>query len=295
MTADVKPYLVPLDETVAWEPWYVMSDGGWELLTDEIDGWDPGIDLHLARRVRVDRNRLRRDTGIDLADVGLSVSWTSSSTGMTDAVSPIAFGQDDIALADAHLPGERLSGVLELRTTLCLIRRPSTAVAGVASIPGSVLAERLSRVELESRSSMFPIHELDFAATRLSRTASWHLESSTDLLMPFYGTFRVLVNSRDTELSGAVARGGKDKRQQALLDELEAGVAMLMFEIALNLREELAEREDWPTDTVGDVLSRLLEQSDLNLAVPPAPQDLSTFRTQLAGAVRNAGSGRVFK
>lgn len=295
MPADVKPYLVPIDETVVWEPWFYVSDEGWAPLPDEIDGWDPGIDLHVTRRVRVDPIRLRQETGIGVENVALSVSWISSSTGMTDAIQPVGLGPDGVAVVDAVLLGERLSGVLAIRSAICLARRPAAFAAGVASTPGSVLTEHLSRVVLENKASMFPIHELDFAATRLSPTASWHLESSTDLSAPFYGVFRVLINSRDSELSAAVARGGKDKRQQALLDELEAGVAMLLLEIALNLREELMERSDWPAETVGDVLVRMLDGSGLNLVVPPAAQDLSTFRTQIAGAVRNSGWGRVFR
>ena len=295
MPADVKPYLVPLDETVVWEPWFYLSDDGWAPLPDEIDGWDPGIDLHVTRRVRVDPARLGQETGIGVENVALALSWTSSSTGMTDAVPPVVLGADGVAVIDAVLLGERLSGILAIRSTICLARRPATFTVGVASIPGSVLAEHMSQVVLESKSSMFPIHELDFAGTRLSPTASWHLESSTDLLAPFYGVFRVLINSRDTELSAAVVRGGKDKRQQALLDELEAGMAMLLLEMALNLREELMERSEWPAETVGDVLLRTLDASGLSLSVPPAAQDLSTFRTQIAGAVRHAGRGRVFR
>jgi hypothetical protein len=249
----------------------------------------------VTRRVRVDPARLGQETGIRVEEVVLSVSWTSSSTGMTDATQPVVFTADGVAVIDAVMLGERLSGVLTIRSAICLVRQPGAFTAGVASIPGSVLAEDMSQVLLETKSSMFPVHELDFAATRLSPDASWHLESSTDLLAPFYGVFRVLINSRDKELSAAVARGGKDKRQQALLDELETGIAMLLLEIGLNLRDELMERSEWPPETVGDVLLRMLENSGLNLAVPPAAQDLSSFRTQIAGAVRHAGQGRVFR
>src|SRR5690606_38919204 len=114
------------------------------------------------------------------------------------------------------------------------------------------------------------VHEIDFSHTRLSPTASWHLETSTDLTAPFYGTYRVLINKLDRELRAAVTRGAKDKRQQALLDELQAGVAELLLEIALHLRTELAEREEWPPDSVGDVLSRTLAASPLHVVTPPS-------------------------
>src|SRR5262245_7725593 len=148
MPADVKPYLVPLNETVVWEPWFYRSDDGWAPLPDEIDGWDPGIDLHVTRRVRVDPVRLGQETGIGAENVALPLSWTSSSKGMTDAGQPVGFGSDGVAVIDAVLLGERLSGILAIRSTICLARPPATFTAGVASIPGSILAEHLSQVVL---------------------------------------------------------------------------------------------------------------------------------------------------
>jgi hypothetical protein len=140
---------------------------------------------------------------------------------------------------------------------------------------------------------MFAIHEIDFANTRLSPNASWHLESRMDLGLPFYGTFRILINKRDSELSSAAARGAKDRRQQALLDELEAGVTAILLELAIDMRTELAEQE-WPLDSVGDVLGRILDASGLADVALPAAHDLPDFRTHLAGAIRAMGRGRLF-
>ncbi|GAA4923870.1 hypothetical protein HD597_011206 [Nonomuraea thailandensis] len=295
MPADVRPYLVPRPGTVVWEPWYLLDADKWSLLPDEIDGWDPGTDLRAARRVRVDVARFVQETGLDLADVVLVVSWTSSTTDMTEAASAVRFDSNGMASVDATLVGERLSGTLSLRSTISLAGTAVGQGVGVASVPGSVLAEHVQRVVLETMSSMFPVHEIDFAYTRLSPTASWHLEASTDLTAPFYGTFRVLINKRDRELRAAVARGAKDRRQQALLDELQAGVAALLLELGLHLRAELAERDEWPPDSVGDVLARTISVSPLHLVTPPSPVDLAEFRTQISGAVRNLGRGRIFQ
>jgi hypothetical protein len=245
--------------------------------------------------VIVDAERFARETGLDLQDVGLSVSWTSSTTTMTDAAPPVFFDLSGAAIVDLLLVGERVSGVVTLRTTVSLLRLTSRQMTGVAAIPGSILAEDVRRVVLEKNSAMFPVHVIDFAHTRLSPTASWHLETSTDLAAPFYGTFRVLINERDRELGGAVVRGAKDKRQQALVDELHAGVAAMLLELALHLSEELREREQWPADSVGDVLARTLAVSPLSGSAPPSAVDLAEFRTQIAGAVRDHGRGRAFK
>ncbi|MEU8003157.1 hypothetical protein AB0B66_18520 [Catellatospora sp. NPDC049111] len=273
----------------------LLESSQWSPLPEAVDGWDPGTDLHVGRRVRVDPERFRQETGLELADVALAVSWTSSTTQMTEAAPPVRFDAGGTAVADTTLVGDRLSGVLSLRSTVSLVRPPVERAVAVAAVPGSVLAEQVQRVVLENVSSMFPVHEIDFAHTWLSPTASWHLETSVDLTAPFYGTFRVLINKRDSELSSAVSRGAKDKRQQALLDELQAGVAALLLELALHLHAELAERDDWPLDSVGDVLSRTVAASPLSIVVPPSPAELATVRTQISGAVRNLGRGRIFQ
>jgi hypothetical protein len=295
MPADVLPYLVPRPGTVTWEPWLLYDGDDWTPMPDAVDGWDPGTDLRVMRRAHVDADRLTQETGLDIADVALAVSWTSSTTDMTEAVAPVPFGVGGLAVADVPLIGERVSGVLTLRSTVSVIRQPRRRALGVASIVGSVLVQDTQRVVLENVSSMFPVHEIDFAHTRLSPTASWHLETTADLTAPFYGTFRVLINSQDRELCGAVMRGARDKRQQALLDELQAGVASLLLELALHMRDEIGERDEWPVDSVGDVLARTLHSSPLAVAVPPSPQDLADYRTQISGAVRNAGKGRIFR
>ncbi|WP_051760522.1 hypothetical protein [Herbidospora cretacea] len=295
MPADVRPYLVPRSGTVVWEPWFLLDAQEWKSLPSTIDGWDPGTDLRAARRVRVDVARFVQETGLDLADVAVTLSWTSSTTDMTEAAPPAYFDLTGAAVVDATLKGERLSGTLSLRSTISLVRPSFDRGAGVATAPGSVLADEVQRVVLESMSSMFPVHEIDFSHTRLSPTASWHLETSTDLSAPFYGSFRVLLNKRDRELRAAVTRGTRDRRQQALLDELQAGIAMLLLELALHLRAELMERDEWPPDSVGDVLGRTLAASPLHSLAPPSAVDLAEFRTQIAGATRNLGRGRIFQ
>jgi len=295
MPPDVRPYLVPHPGTIVWEPWFLLDSEEWRSLPDAIDGWDPGTDLRATRRVRVDVVRFTQETGLDLADVALSVSWTSSTTDMIEAAPAETFDPNGTALIDMTLVGERLSGTLSLRSSISLIRPSIGRRVGVAAVPGSVLADHVQRVVLEGMSSMFPVHEIDFSHTWLSPTASWHLETNTDLTAPFYGTFRVLINKRDRELRTAVARGAKDRRQQALLDELQAGVAALLLELALHLRSELAEREEWPPDSVGDVLARTLAASPLHVDAPPAAVDLADLRTQISGAVRNLGRGRIFQ
>jgi hypothetical protein len=294
MAGEVRPYLIPTPSAVNWGAWHLLDAGAWVPLTAAMEGWDSGTDLRIARTVVVDRSQFETQTGLPLDAVALSVSWTSSTTGMTEAAPAARFNPKNQAVGDALLVGERLSGSVNLRTTIALATAVANPAPGVASVPGSVLAEDQFRIALEDVSPMFPVHALDFANTRLSTSASWHLETTTDLSAPFYASFRVLINARDKELSNAVARGAKDGRQQALLDELQAGVAVQLLELALMLRSELSDRDEWPEDSTGDVLQRTLASSMLDLTAPPAAHDMAAFRTLVAGAVRNAGKGRMF-
>jgi hypothetical protein len=294
MAADVRPYLVPSKDTVTWGQIELLEGDAWAALPESVEGWDSGTDLRVRRRVQIDVARLRDEAGLDARAVAVTLSWTSSTTSMTEAARPVLLTIDGVAAIETLIAGDRVSGTLELRTTLSVIRPSGDSPPGVARIPGSVLAEQTQRVSLENSGAMFPVAEIDFARTRLSADASWYLETTTELLAPFFGTFRLLINKRDAELSGAVARGAKDKRQQALLDELETGVASLLLELAVHLREDLSERELWPPDSVGDVLLRTLTTSDLAAERAPSAHDLADFRSRLAGSVRRAGTGRRF-
>ena len=91
-----------------------------------------------------------------------------------------------------------------------------------------------------------------------------------------------------------MTRGAKDRRQQSLIDELESGLAVLLLEIAVQMRAELLEREEWPADTVGDVLWRIIDSAGVSLEAPSTPEELADFRTALSGAARSMGKGRGF-
>jgi hypothetical protein len=298
MPADVRPYLVPSVDAVVWGPWLLQDGDEVVELPEAIDGWDSGTDLWLSRTVTVDQQRLRVETQLP-QEVGLVVtaSWTSSTSGMSEAAIPVPVVDSDPVTLRAVLPGDRIGGVLGIRTTLATASAPRTWVPGIAHSPGSILAENKRQVALEGTLSMFPVHGIDFSHTSLDPDASWHLESSADLHAPFLGAFRLLLNRLDGELMKAVERGAKSSRQQALVDELAHGVGVLLLELALTHREDLDDRENWPPDSVGDVLSRMLARAVVggHISASVGLQDLSQLRTAVAGAVRAAGQGRRFE
>lgn len=293
MAHDVLPYLTPDSDTVVWGDWMLKGDDSIQKLPAALEGWEPGTDVHLSRSVTIDVPRLSAQCGLRAEDLALVVAWTSSTTGMTEAADPIPITSRLLSL-DVVLRGARISGTLEIRTSVCLISVPRDSQQGAARWPGSVLVDHRHKLALEPEGAQFPITALDFARSIHPAEASWHLETSTDLEAPFSGTFRLLLNTRDTELRRSVERQNHDARQRALLDELEGGVATVLLEIALGSAAELSQRAEWPEGSVGDVLQRLLLASGLRESEIMAVLDPALRRTRLNAAVQRLGQGRLF-
>jgi hypothetical protein len=297
MHGDVLPYLVPAQDAVRFSPWQRLDGEGWSELPDRMPDWDSDTDLSIWREAVIDLERVRGQCGLP-ADTALALttSWTSSSTAMSRSAEPIPVTRSGPVTLACVMTGDRIAGVVTIRTTLTLAQPPTIRRPGTAWFPGSVLFEDRQTIALEATDPPFPMHEIDFSRTRLDPDASWHLETTTELTAPFLGTFLLLLNTRDKELIDAVARGRKDRRQEALVEELEHGVGALLLELALHLRTELDEREEWPAGTVGNVLTRILDGSARSTSLHPAsgPHDLTEVRTMLYGTARAAGRGRRF-
>jgi hypothetical protein len=299
MPNSVRPYLLPSADAITFGKWQLFDADSHTSLPDVLTDWDPGMELRLSREVAVDLELICASTLLgEGASFALTVSWTSSGIAMKDSAPPVLVDRSGPIELNVSLPAERLTGVVTLRTTMTLVNSAASPKPGIAQTPGAILAEDYDRLSLHDESGFFPVHQIDFAGSRLDPNASWHLETTTDLNAPFLGSFLLLLNQRDTELATAVARGGpKNQRQQLLVDDLEHGVAALLLELAALHDVELAEREIWPEGTVGDALTRVLEQGRRSGAVPAptGPHDLALSRTRIDGTIRASGRGRQLR
>ena len=295
MTRGAKPYLVP-EAGVVLGPWTVAGAEGWEPLGDQVEGWDTGTDITIRREVSVDMRAVKGACGVpDTVPLFVTASWTSSSTLMSDVAVAVPLPPSGQVVLEAVLPGERVGGTLELRTTVA-IAADWQAPAGVAGVAGAVLAEHTCKLALEGTGSLFPVSVVDFTHTGFDNDASWQLDSSVDLEAPFLGRFLLSINSRDTELVAAISAPARNARQEALVSALHHEVAQLMLRIAqdVNIDEPLQD-VDWPAESVGDVLCRTLNASDLlHPTSATDPADLSLRRSQIEGSTRRAGHGRAF-
>jgi hypothetical protein len=295
MPSDTRPYFVPDPNSITWQTWNLVDSGVSIDLPDFIEGWQPGDDLQIARSFAIDLDAVERETRRTASDLVLVLSWASSTTGMRGSSPPASIPKSGIGTLEALLPGERIGGVLTLRSAVVLKHTDAgSAPLGSAHIPGSVMAEEHRSLVLEREGRMFPIHKVDFSRTPYAPDASWHLEVDGGLETPYLASLMLLINSRDTAMCRAIAGDLKNEPETLIYQNLEEGVASLLIELALRNRDELDSRS-WPVDSVGDVLKRTLASTGLVDAATIFDTHPSDFRTAIAGAVRKSGHGRMFQ
>jgi hypothetical protein len=292
VATDAKPYLVPGAETCGFHDWEVLRQGEWSALPDALDDWAPGTDLSLRRVINLDIGAAREQMRLPASSpLNVAVSWLESKYGMRGEVARLRLEASGAQSLEVTLPGDEIGGVLSIRTTLSL-GESWQAPPGVAAWAGSIVQDDVVRIRLQGTAGLFPVSIVDFAHTHHDPDASWHLVSSTELEAPFLGKFLLQINSRDTELVSAIGAVKRDGRQQLLLEELHHQVARVMMQVARQAQQqhELLERDDWPADSVGDVLSRLLLSAGLDETM--TDNDWAEMNTAFSAAARRAGYGR---
>lgn len=287
---DARPYAVPMPSRISFSGW---SRPEGEPLGEYVEGWDPHSDIELQQTVAADLVGIATDSGLS-ADTRfrVNVSCTSSDTGMSEALwnGPISSLQE----LRVSLPGSRIGGVVQIKTTITLGHANPDTRPGIATKAGSVVGEHIHSVRLAGNAPMFPVSVVDFAATSFGPYASWHLETSDDLEAQFLGTFLLLINERDTDLLKAIAASRPTAAQQVLVEWMEADIAEVMLETALRA-VEVVELGDYPPDSVGEVLSRYVRMAELQgVGASILREDASTRRSRLLSVVRAAGLGRAF-
>ncbi len=227
--------------------------------------------------------------------LGLTVSWMSDASKIRRHVfkKVIIEPRNEIT---ARLPGTEIGGTVHITTALVLLDDNEDALPGAPRHRGSILARDSVATTLEGDGSMFPMAVVDFAGKVYDNDASWHVETTTALDANFSSTFQVMINERDVHLIRAIETEKPTREQQALLDELSAGVMQTVIELAyaLKSRGELT-TDDYADGTVGDVLRGILIQTgDMNLADMSDPSSLSIRRSTFQGVARRISAGRMF-
>ncbi|PYY42577.1 hypothetical protein DEJ03_14475 [Curtobacterium sp. MCLR17_043] len=287
---------MPSSESWRVGEWQLLRDGGWQALPDVLEDWDADTALHVRQIIDVDREVIVEQSGLDLgATLVVTASWSSSSNQMTDLIDRVPVTERVVTL-EATLPQGRIGGVLTITTSLALGATGNTGAVAAPKEPGSVLLDSTTTVALQGDGAMFPVAVIDFAATPFDVESSWVLEVSSDLEAPFLGVFQLLVNERDEELVRAITRPSSDASDRQLVFALEEGVAGVLAEAALAVRNELRDGGAWEPGTVGSVLNSMLDDVESRgLSLPGSgPEAISDFKSRLSGVVRSLGYGRSF-
>lgn len=291
------PYLTPPAETVEMLPWFRADAEEQRPLEPLLPDWTPGADIRLTRVVGIDLHAVRKaarlDNGVTL---GLVVSWISNSTKIRRRCF-LKENPDSRQVIEVLLPGDEIGGTLELDTSLVVIEYPGVPIPGVAHLPGSILLRDSQKIILEGDGSSFPMAVVDFNHTRYNPSASWHLETTTNIDANFSATFQVLINSKDEKLVKSIEADRPTKEQAVLLQGLSSGVMEVLLDLAYALDHDgtlnsVAPQED---GTVGSVLQGLIiHTGSVDLGDFSDPGNSSFRKSQLQGMARDIAAGRVF-
>ncbi|MFD4727968.1 hypothetical protein ACFWNW_23095 [Streptomyces seoulensis] len=262
MTRRVLPYRIPSDDTVAVERWRLVVEDGEVPLPPALPDWDYQMDLRLRRDVRVDVDRVRRQSGLP-ADAPLLVStvWTATGSNLSGPAQHVrlaASGQDT-ARFDFLLPGAELGGLLRLDTALVLGARRETGRNSSPRRAGSVLWSDRTELRLQGDAPQFPMAVIDFARTSFPDGAAWHLQISGGMEHATMGALLLLVNERNVATATAfrnAARPGPVDR--IVLSAVYADAARIMLEYAL-AQDDFTEDSDYPDESLGATLLNLFE------------------------------------
>jgi hypothetical protein len=110
-------------------------------------------------------------------------------------------------------------------------------------------------VRLHGDASQFPLEVVDFSAHGINPSAPWFLQVNSDLDMPVMGAVQLLVNARFPKVVEALVQAASnDPVHVAIRSSLTADVGRTLVEHLIAMDEE---SQDWPDESLGDVLRKL--------------------------------------
>lgn len=274
----------------AWE--YERAAGEWSDLGTHVPDWDYNTSLLLRRSVRVKASLFESQTRVAAGTpLRWSVVWRSVDTYVSEAVTPVDVDGVDTQTLTVELPGNRVSGRLDLYCRVVLGAMHDGPV-GSAREPGSVLFEDKRSLALVGDAARFPVAVIDFEAVGLDPDASYVVDIPEELETPVHGGLLLLVNQRDHALVAAIERRNPGRAPDPLLQQLEEDTAVTILSHAAEHAGELsATQED---GTVGGALRELARQvpGGLNRLADLRSESIARFHATLVGEVRRLGLGR---
>jgi hypothetical protein len=260
-TPPATPYLLPPEDAFTAHPW-TWPDGA--EISDRVDHWDPYTDLEMTRVIDIDLDVMRSACSLGLdAAFGIVASWYSNRTRLA-ADGPVvelgALGGLVRAPLTMRVPGTESGGRLDIHTRVVL-RHPGLNPSPISpKRRGATLWHQRSSVQLEGSASRFPVTPVDFSVIpRLPDQAAWVLEWDRDELeAPVLGGLRLLINSRDERLVGALRSGSKDPNSALVRSFVRYDVSKSLIHGALDNDRFVEEAETFDEGSIGRMLFELL-------------------------------------
>ncbi|WP_430382624.1 hypothetical protein [Streptomyces sp. P10-4] len=293
MTRRVLPYRVPSRAVVDAEPWRLVVEDGEVALPQALPDWDYHMDLRMRRRVRIDVDQARRQSGLpEDASLLISAIWTATGSNLSGPAQHVRLTEAGTVATEFNvlLRGSNLGGLLLLDTALVLADRRSDAHPSSPRRAGSVLWSDRAELRLQGDAPQFPMAIIDFARTSFPDDAAWHLQISGGMEHATMGALLLLVNERNAVTATAFQNAARPRPvDRIVLSAVYADAARLMIEYAL-ADEDFGLDADFPDGSLGATLLSLFDQlfpgqsiTDVRLRQRQSP---ALFASDLQAAVR---------
>jgi hypothetical protein len=233
--------------------WELLSrDGVWLKLPQAIADWDYATELTFRRIMEVDDGAIREECQLPAsAPLGISVLWHASGTNRR-GVFPMVTVDARHTTVLASLEGDELGGQLHLRTMVLLAGDVTYGGPLTPHRCGSILWSEDTSVSLEGEAALFPIEEIDFAATGIAPApAAWYLEwNPGEPQSATLGSVRLFINSGHEIVRRAAVHPTADAASKAITSAMFYDVLRQLIEGALD-SADFDDTTNYPVGTLG--------------------------------------------
>lgn len=226
--------------------------------------WDPSVDVEVSRTLTVATDALIEETGLEEGSVvRLCAGWFCERTRTREVTDQI-----DLRLERAstirelslrvEAPGSSLAHAVVLETRVVLVTPNEGSSPISATMPGSVLWEDHSVLDLEGLGSRFPTEWADFTTSIYPDEAAWALDwSPQDLGCSTLGAVRLLLNQKHPA-SELLRQDSPSPAAKLVWDVIRLDIARQLIMGALANDDFVREPEEFAEGTLGATVRRMI-------------------------------------
>lgn len=283
-------------KSVQVSPW-IASDGAFALDGGAPTVWDPSVDIDVSRSVTIDMDAFVAETGLqEGSTVRLCAGWFCERTRIREVIDSRTVevrrtGSLQELFIRVEAPGSSLAHAVSFETRVILVARAEGSSPIAARIPGSVLWEEQSHVDLEGLGSRFPTEWADFATSVYPEEAAWALDwSPQDLDCSTLGAVRLLLNQKHAVVSDLLRENPPSMAAKLIWDAIRVDVARQLVLGALSNNAFVDQSEAFHDGTLGATIRRMLRTYFPHDSIPTLrslrDRNPAQFETRLQASLR---------